>query len=127
MLCATRSRISGASDQLYSRWARLAVGVVLSLATVLVLAPAGRGQVTSGTIFGSVQDPTGAVISNATITATDPDKGVTRTATSSGTGSFSIPNLPPGTYSVQVAAQGFGTLTKSGVFLNAADSLNAGA
>jgi hypothetical protein len=83
-------------------------------------------QVTSGTIFGSVQDPTGALIPTATITATDPSKGITRTGTASSSGSFSLPNLPPGTYTLEVTAPGFGKLSKSGVILNAADNLNAG-
>lgn len=126
MLYPDLSRASGASDQTLSRLARLTVGVVLALAAVLGLAPAGRGQVTSGTIFGAVQDSSGALIPNATITATEPNKGVTRTTTSSSNGTFSIPNLLPGTYSVRVESAGFGTLTKSGVILNAADSLNAG-
>ena len=126
MLYANITRATGASGRPLSQWARLAVGMVLALVAVFSLAPAGRAQVTSGTIFGSVQDPTGALIPNATITATEPTKGITRTATSSGNGTFSIPNLLPGTYSVQVSAQNFGTLTKSGVILNAADNLNAG-
>jgi len=126
MLYPNVSRASGVSDQSHRRLARLAASVVLALAAILGLAPAGRAQVTSGTIFGSVTDQTGAVIPNATITATEPAKGVTRTATSSGNGTFSIPNLPPGTYSVAVTAQNFGTLNKAGVILNAADNLNAG-
>ena len=83
-------------------------------------------QVTSGTIFDTVQDPTGALIPNASITATDPSKGVTRTGTASSSGTFSLPNLPPGTYTVQVTYPGFETFSKSGVILNAADNLNAG-
>ncbi|HEY9126003.1 MAG TPA: carboxypeptidase regulatory-like domain-containing protein, partial [Acidobacteriaceae bacterium] len=126
MLYAALSRASAITERNYSQWARLALGLVLTLAAVFGLAPASRAQVTSGTIFGAVQDSSGALIPNATITATEPNKGVTRTATSSGNGTFSIPNLLPGTYSVQVEASGFATLTKSGVILNAADNLNAG-
>jgi hypothetical protein len=83
-------------------------------------------QVTSGTIFGTVQDPTGALIPNASITATEPSKGVRRTGTASSGGTFSLPNLPPGTYTIQVTYPGFETFSKSGVILNAADNLNAG-
>jgi hypothetical protein len=82
--------------------------------------------VTSGTIFGSVQDPTGALIPTATITATDHSKGITRTGNASSAGTFSLPNLPPGTYTIDVTAPGFEALSKSGVILNAADNLNAG-
>jgi len=106
------------------------IGRVFCLFLILTAAfspvPALRAQVTSGTIFGSVQDPTGALIPTATIRATEASKGVTRGGTASSTGSFSLPNLPPGTYTLQVTAPGFGTLSKSGVILNAADNLNAG-
>ena len=90
------------------------------------MTPALRAQVTSGTIFGTVQDPSGAMIPNATITATEPSKGVIRTGTSSTTGTFSLPGLPPGTYTVDVSAPGFDTLSTSNVILNAGDNLDAG-
>lgn len=122
----TLSRPACASQLPRGRRAGRAAWVILAIAALLGLAPASRAQVTSGTIFGSVQDQTKAVIPGATITATDAATGVTRTATSSSNGTFSIPNLPPGTYTVQVSSPGFGTLAKSGVILNAADNLNAG-
>src|SRR6185369_1772400 len=83
-------------------------------------------QVTSGSIFGSVNDPSGAVISGASITVRNPETGVSRTVSTTGTGDFVIPNLPPGTYVVTVEASGFKKLEKTGVTLSAADRLNAG-
>src|SRR6185437_1139028 len=85
-----------------------------------------RAQVTSGTIFGSVQDSTGAMIPNATITATEPSKGIVRYGTARSSGTLSLPKLPPGTYTLDVTASGFEALSKSGVILNSADNLNAG-
>jgi hypothetical protein len=120
------SLASAVSGQPHRRQARPAVWLLLAVAAVLGLAPAVLAQVTSGTIFGRVQDSTGAVIPNAEITATELSKGVARTTTSSAAGAFSLPSLPPGTYTVQVSAQGFQTLAKSGVILSAADNLNAG-
>ena len=67
------------------------------LAMLLGLSSAVQGQVTSGTIYGSVQDSTGAAVQKATLTASDTTKGVTRTTSSSASGSFALPNLPPGT------------------------------
>lgn len=86
----------------------------------------GHAQVTSGTIFGSVQDSTGAVIPNAKVTATAGSIGVTRTVTSGDNGTFSLPNMPIGTYKLTILATGFETLVKDGVVLNSADRLNAG-
>lgn len=97
----------------------LAILVALSCATVF-------GQVTSGTIFGSVKDPSGALVPNAKVTANSPAIGVSRSVTSSSSGSFVIPNLPPATYNIVVEAQGFKKLESTGVVLSAADKLNAG-
>jgi hypothetical protein len=110
----------------HRNWIGRVFCLFLILTATFSLVPALRAQVTSGTIFGSVQDPTGALIPTATIRATELSKGITRTATASSTGTFSLPNLPPGNYTLDVTAPGFGTLSKSGVILNAADNLNAG-
>ena len=83
-------------------------------------------QVTSGTILGSVQDTTGAIIPGAKVTAVAKNIGVTRSVTSSQNGTFSLSNLPASTYTVTVQATGFETNSKSGVVLSSADNLNAG-
>jgi hypothetical protein len=60
-------------------------------------------------IQGTVRDSTGAVIPGATITVTSTETNLQRTATSNSAGLFSIPDLPPGKYRVQVSHQGFQT------------------
>jgi hypothetical protein len=100
--------------------------LLFAMTALLGFGPSAEAQVTSGTIYGSVQDQTGAAISKATITATEPTRGITRSTTSSSSGSFSLPNLLPGTYSIQVEASGFETMQKSDIILNAADNLGAG-
>jgi hypothetical protein len=97
------------------------VAVVASLFCANVFA-----QVTSGTIFGVVQDSSGAVVPQATVTIRNSAVGLSRTVTSSGDGSFVAPNLPPGTYNISVEAAGFKKTEKTGVVLSAADRLNAG-
>jgi Carboxypeptidase regulatory-like domain/TonB-dependent Receptor Plug Domain len=89
-------------------------------------APSLLAQVTSGTILGSLQDTTGAVVSGARVTATDRSIGSTRTVTSGTNGTFSLPNLPVGTYHLTISANGFETVEKSGLVLSSADHLNAG-
>lgn len=83
-------------------------------------------QVTSGTIYGTVKDNTGAVVPNAAVTVRGTQIGITRTATSSPYGEFVVPNLPPATYSIDVEVQGFKKLESRQVVLSAADKLNAG-
>ncbi len=108
---------------------RLRPLLLWTLSALLCLTLGARrmtAQVTSGTILGSVQDQTGAAIPGATVTATAPAVGITRTVTSSGNGTFSLPNLDGATYTITVSAKGFETRTKTGVVLSSADKLNAG-
>ena len=83
-------------------------------------------QVTSGTIFGTVKDPSGAFIKDATVSVVNPANGLTRTVRSTDNGDFVVPNLLPGTYNLTIEAPGFKKLDSSGVVLSAADRLNAG-
>ncbi len=105
------------------------VAVSLIVAFILIALVGGvplYAQVTSGTIFGTVTDPTGAFVSGATVTVVSKDTGLTRNMTSGGAGEFVVPNLPPGNYTITVTAQGFKKLEKAGVILSVGDHLNAG-
>ncbi len=62
---------------------------------------------TTATLKGIVTDPTGAVISNATVTATNPSTGITKVGKSGSDGSYQIPALPPGSYQLTIEAPGF--------------------
>jgi len=79
--------------------------------SLLMLAPAALAQFTAG-VQGSVQDSTGASISNATITLTNVDDQVTRTTTSDASGVFRFASLGPGNYTEDtagIAGRGSGT------------------
>src|SRR5215469_12250043 len=66
--------------------ARAAVAGFVLLA-LLAVAGSAFGQVTTGTILGTVKDPSGAVVGGAAVTATNTDTGVTRTTTCEADGS----------------------------------------
>jgi hypothetical protein len=83
-------------------------------------------QVTSGTISGTVKDPSGAYVKDASVTIANPTNGLTRTVTTSDNGEFVAPGLYPGTYNIMVEAAGFKKLEKSGFVLTAAGKLNTG-
>ncbi len=102
-----------------------AVGLVGGLLILLLAWPAA-GQVTTGTISGTVKDPTGGVLTNATVTAVDASQGIRRTVTTSDTGDFVFANMPPGTYAITAESEGFRKLTKNNAILNVADHLNVG-
>ncbi len=100
---------------------------MLAFTSLLVLiASAAMAQVTSGTIFGRVKDPSGAYVSNAKVTVHSDATGVKRIVTTNENGDFVFPSMPPSTYNLTIDAKGFKTTTAQGIVLSAADKLNAG-
>ena len=85
---------------------------------LVVLATAGLGlsslqplhaqAVASAEIHGVVTDPSGAVIAGAQVKATQSETGQMRTTVSNTDGSYVLPNLPVGPYSLEVSSQAFG-------------------
>jgi hypothetical protein len=78
---------------------------VLSLLAVGITTRAQVGN--SSTIEGTVLDPSGAVVANATVTLHNPVSGLERSATTDGSGKFSFPNVPYNPYHLAVIATGF--------------------
>jgi len=65
------------------------------------------GQAGTGTISGSVQDSSGAVVPGATITAVNENTGFKRESVVGSAGEYSLTGLVPGEYAVAVEMQGF--------------------
>ncbi len=76
---------------------------------LLVLAMPAFAQTSAGRLVGTVTDPGGAVIPNATITVKDNQTGRERTAQASDQGAYDISQIEVGTYTVTITAQGFKT------------------
>ncbi len=77
------------------------------LALLVALAGLASGQTaTTGQIAGNVVDPTGAVVSGATITLTN-ESGVKREIASDATGHYVFPLLAPGKYTLEASVKGF--------------------
>jgi hypothetical protein len=74
------------------------------------LFPTVHAQSNSGTLTGTVTDPTGAVIPGATVAIQNPVSGLQRTATTDSSGRFQFINLPHNTYHVTAAATGFSSV-----------------
>jgi len=89
----------------------------VSLAFFFLLAALafGQGGAATGDLHVTVKDPSGNVVTNATVTARDDAKGLERTATGDGQGGYSVRQLPPGSYSVTVETQGFTKVENTGV------------
>src|SRR6266852_4720624 len=74
-----------------------------AIAMFLLCLPA-FSQGNFGRILGSVTDESGGVVSGATVTVIDKDRGVARTLTTDDAGAYAAPTLIPGTYIVRVEA-----------------------
>jgi hypothetical protein len=66
-----------------------------------------QGGVATGDLHVTVKDPSGNLVTNATVTVSDIAKGLERAATGDGQGGYSVRLLPPGDYAVTVQASGF--------------------
>lgn len=66
-------------------------------------------QFDAGTVLGTIHDPSGAPVPNATVTLEDKRNGVNFTSTTGGGGDYEFVNEHPGTYQVKVTAPGFQT------------------
>ena len=90
----------------------------------VALAGSMAAQDISGTIEGSVLDPSGAGVPKAKVTITNTDRNqIVRTITSDAGGNYAAPLIPVGTYLIKVEASGFKTATRSGIVLNVNDDL----
>src|SRR5689334_8693629 len=72
-------------------------------------------QVLYGSIVGQISDSSGAAAPGATITITNRETGLTRTAVSNESGAYSFTNVLAGQYDVKIALQGFKEFQKTNV------------
>ena len=98
-------------------------GLVLLFLFGLIMFPPGISAQTgtSGQLTGNITDSNGAVVPDATVTATKVDTGEKRTVTTSSDGNFAFPNLSIGTYRVTVTKQGFKETSITNVIINVAN------
>jgi Carboxypeptidase regulatory-like domain/TonB dependent receptor len=92
---------------------RISLTAILSI--LVLVTGISLAQTTSGDMVGTVQDPTGAVIPNAGITAVNVDTKVSYTATANTGGEWHISNLPSGDYDLTATSAGFSTYKLTGV------------
>jgi hypothetical protein len=100
---------------------RIFVRLFASLAVLYALTL--HAQVDTGSISGTVRDPAGAVITNATVTVTNNGNGYSATVTTNRDGLYTIVDLRPGNYQVAATAPGFQKLTRTGIDLRLQDRL----
>ena len=99
-----------------SRWFASvpACAVLICLTCTLAVA-----QTVVGRISGTIKDTSGAVVSNATVTATNKATNLIRTSTTDESGSYTMTNLPAGTYTVSAEQANFKRAVQEGVNVTA--------
>lgn len=89
---------------MFARYTCLALSALPALAQVLY-----------GTLTGTVEDASGAIVPGAKVIASAPSIGAAREAITNSSGSYTLTNLPPAVYSVEITASGFRTVTRKGI------------
>jgi len=91
--------------------------MLLCILISLVSLPLAFGQSASTSLRGTVKDPSGALVPNATVTITDKSVDKTLTAVTNGEGSYQFPQIPPAKYLITVTAPGLGKQSKTAELL----------
>ncbi len=82
--------------------------LVAALAVVVCLCPTPlSAQALYGSVTGAITDSSGAAVPGATVTITNKDTGLELTAVSDSTGTYTVRNVPGGTYTLKATLQGF--------------------
>ena len=97
--------------------------LLLCIALFAFYAPTAFSQETTGSIRGTVKDPSGAAVAGATVTATSPALVRTLEATTDSEGFYVFPTLPTGVYTVSATQTGFSTVEKADINLQLGNEL----
>lgn len=93
------------------------------LLVLLLVSASAFSQEFRSTMSGRVTDPSGAVIAKATVVVTNTDTGVKSQTISDKTGSYTVPFLLPGMYSIRVTGKGFQAYLHDGITVQSGDKV----
>ena len=96
------------------------------LSLTLLTTSTAFSQAVNGTIVGTVTDISGGVVAGARVTLTEVNTQIVHTGQTNASGSYSFPELPPGTYDIAAEMAGFKKGVRTGVVLEANNSPRAG-
>jgi hypothetical protein len=106
------------SFQISSTWHLSGRIAAVFLLLVILFSVPTLAQVTGGTLSGTVSDPSGAGVPQASVVIKNVATGVERTVTTNADGFYIAVNLLPGSYQIKISATGFNTETKSGLTMS---------
>jgi Carboxypeptidase regulatory-like domain/TonB dependent receptor len=102
-------------------WGRFVCTLILALMGGIATRPL-LAQYDSAQISGTVHDPSGAVIVNATVQILNRDTGLVRQTVTNSTGLYILSHIPPGIYTITASSQGFSSASQAGVQLDVSQS-----
>jgi Carboxypeptidase regulatory-like domain/TonB dependent receptor len=91
---------------------------LVKVAVLLVFLSSVAAAQTTGTILGTVLDPSGAAVSNVTVKTENLRTGLIRTSVTTTEGGYLVPALPLGVYRLVVEEPGFKTFVQTGITLD---------
>ena len=89
--------------------------IALAVLVGCALPPPAFSQTITGTILGVVQDPSGSIVPKASVRIRNSGTNVETNLETGSNGDYAAPNLPTGTYSIEVSAPGFKTYEETGI------------
>jgi hypothetical protein len=98
-------------------------GLAGPVLAAFLLAATAFAQVDTGTISGTVRDPSGAIIQAAVIKVENQATGISVSSVTNSAGLYSVPDLKAGVYSVSALAPGFETVKKSDIEVRVQDRI----
>ncbi|HVF29080.1 MAG TPA: TonB-dependent receptor, partial [Pyrinomonadaceae bacterium] len=117
-----RVRTGDSCHERSSRWALLAFALLL----VVGLAPQSFAQTTgSSTLRGTVKDPAGAVVPNATVVLVSERTGQERRITTGDEGTYTFASIDPGTYTLRVESANFKTSEQTGLVISPSSTVGS--
>lgn len=110
------------SHNIQKRFLRLLCSILMGLTVSFMAMPNASAQ-DNASITGTVTDPTGATLPNATLQITNVATGRVRQVTTNSVGVYTFPNIGVGTYNLSASATGFQEYRKTGIVVNVAQTL----
>ncbi len=101
---------------------KIRVASILFFSGLAIFAQSERGSIT-----GLITDPTGAAIAGAELSIVNRDTNAVAKSTTTSTGEFTLPNLPPGNYRVEITASGFKRFIRQNIIVSTSSSARADA
>jgi len=97
--------------------------LLAAVAGFIFLIPFGANAQDLANLVGTVSDASGAVIADVKVTVSNPERGFVRTAQTDAGGEYSFARVPLGNYSITAEKTGFGKLVRTGITLDAGQTL----